>query len=106
MIRMATRHQFINNEKNGLETSILTPPRLVVLTKSSNVKFFYILQAQKFRTSLILINTDDDVDMPKEKLLEYFAPLPKPLWLKLSINFCGPVPIDEYLLVLVAGFSQ
>ena len=31
--------------------------------------------------------------------------LPKAPWLKLSIDFCGPVPTGEYLLVLVDEFS-
>ena len=32
--------------------------------------------------------------------------LPKAPWLKLSIDFCGPVPTGEYLLVLVDEFSR
>jgi hypothetical protein len=32
--------------------------------------------------------------------------LPKAPWLKLSIDFCGPVPTGEYLLVLIDEFSR
>ena len=32
--------------------------------------------------------------------------LPKGAWLKLSIDFCGPIPTGEYLLVVVDEFSR
>ncbi len=32
--------------------------------------------------------------------------LPRGAWLKLSIDFCGPIPTGEYLLVLIDEFSR
>ena len=34
------------------------------------------------------------------------SPLPRGPWLNLSIDFCGPLPTGEYLMVMVDEFSR
>ena len=34
------------------------------------------------------------------------SPLPRDAWLNLSMDFCGPLPTGEYLLVIVDEFSR